>query len=70
LDLFIVSKNDAFASFEKFVKILQNQNCINIYSIISDYGGKFQNEKFNMFCEKNGMKHKFSAPRTTQKKME
>ena len=35
-------------------------------SIQSDHGGEFQNERFEHFCEKHGMKHNFSTPRTPQ----
>ena len=35
-------------------------------SIRSDHGGEFQNEKFEHFCEKHGINHNFSAPRTPQ----
>jgi len=31
-----------------------------------DHGGEFQKEKFEHFCEKHGIKHNFSAPRTPQ----
>jgi len=32
----------------------------------SDHGGEFQNEKLDRFCNKLGIKHNFSAPRTPQ----
>jgi len=35
-------------------------------SIKSDHGREFQNEKFDKFCSKLGIKHNFSAPRTPQ----
>jgi len=35
-------------------------------SIRSDHGGKFQNERFEHFCEKHDIKHNFSTPRTPQ----
>jgi len=37
-----------------------------IVSLRSDHGGEFQNEKFEHFCEKHGIKHNFSAHRTPQ----
>jgi len=37
-----------------------------ISTIKSDHGGKFQNERFDKFCDKHGIKHNFSAPRTPQ----
>ena len=29
-------------------------------------GEKFENDKFQLFCEKNGFPHNFSTPRTPQ----
>jgi len=60
------SKSDAFSAFKKLARRLQNTKNINIGSIMSDHGGKFQNEKFNKFCEKMGILHNFLAPRTPQ----
>lgn len=37
-----------------------------ISNIRSDHGGEFENDKFKSFCEKNGIHHHFSAPRTPQ----
>jgi len=45
---------------------LQNTKNNNICSIRSDHGGEFQNGKFSKFCEKMGILHNFSAPRTPQ----
>ena len=33
---------------------------------IHDHGGEFQNSMFERFCEKHGISHSFSAPRTYQ----
>jgi len=60
------SKSDAFAAFKKLAKRLQNTNYNNICVIRSDHGGEFQNEKCSSFCEKLGIFHNFSAPRTPQ----
>lgn len=38
-------------------------------SIRSDHGCEFQNEDFESFCEKNGINHNFSAPRTPQQRL-
>jgi len=64
--LFLESKSDAFSAFKKLARRLQNTKNNNIGSIRSDHGGEFQNEKFNKFCEKMGILHNFSAPRTPQ----
>ena len=64
--LFLESKSDAFSAFKKLARRLQNTKNNNIGSIRSDHGGEFQNEKFSKFCEKLGILHNFSAPRTPQ----
>ena len=66
--LFLESKSDAFSSFKKLAIRLQNTKNSNIGSIRSDHGEEFQHEKFSKFCEKMGILHKFSAPRTPQQK--
>jgi len=60
------SKSDAFSAFKKLERRLQNTKNNNIGSIRSDHGGEFQNEKFSKFCEKMGILHNFSTPRTPQ----
>jgi len=64
--LFLEIKSEAFSTFKKLAKRLQNSCCSNIIAIRSDHGGEFQNEKFSTFCEKLGIFHNFSAPRTPQ----
>ena len=65
-NLFLVSKNDVYKAFKKLAKILHNENGYNIKSICIDHGGKFQNAKFDIFCEKHGIIHSYSASRTPQ----
>jgi len=64
--LFLKSKSDVFSAFKKLSKRLPNTSCNNICAIRSDHAGEFQNEKFSSFCEKLGIFHNFSAPRTTE----
>ena len=64
--LFLHSKKEAYPEFKKLAKRLQNTCCSNIGAIRSDHGGEFQNEKFISFCNKLGIFHNFSAPRTPQ----
>ena len=64
--LFITHKNDAFHEFKKLAKIIQNQLHLSITSIRTDHGGEFENSSFEKFCEKHGVKHYFSAPRTPE----
>jgi len=64
--IFLESKSDAFFSFKKLARRLQNTKNSSIGSIRSDHGVEFQNEKFSKFCEKTGILHNFSVPRTPQ----
>ena len=64
--IFLASKNDAYKAFKKLAKVLHNENENSIKQIRSDHGGEFQNAKFDKFCEKHGIIHSYSAPRTPQ----
>jgi len=64
--LFLHTKKEAYSEFKKLARKLQNRCCNNIGAIRSDHGGEFQNEKFISFCNKLGISHNFSAPRTPQ----
>jgi len=64
--LFLHSKKEAYPEFKKLTRKLQNTCCSNIGAIRSDHGREFQNEKFIIFCNKLGISHNFSAPRTPQ----
>ena len=61
---FITTKDNAYLAFKKFAKVIQNEKGCRISTIKSDHRGEFQNERFDKFCEKHGIKHNFSAPRT------
>jgi len=62
--LFIVTMDDAFSAFKKLTKVIKNEKNFTIIAIKTNHGGEFQNEMFKRFCEKFGIKHNFSAPRT------
>jgi len=36
---------------------------MKILKVRSDHGGEFENEPFEIFCEKHGIVHEFSSPR-------
>lgn len=63
----MVSKSEAIHEFIKFSKTVQNEKALVTVTIRSDHGGKFVNEKFELFCESNGYEHNFSSPRTVTK---
>ena len=64
--LFIVTKNEAYHVFKRFAKVIRNEKNCGISTIKSDHGGEFQNERFDKFYSKFGIKHNFSAPMTPQ----
>jgi len=64
--LFLHTKKDAYSEFKKLARKLHNTCYSNIGDIRSDHGGEFQNKKFISFCNKLGISHNFSAPRTPQ----
>jgi len=47
--------------------LIQNEKDLKIKALRSDHRGEFQNEKFETFCEENGINHNFSAPRLLNK---
>ena len=51
---------------ETLCKRLQNEKGVPIVKIRSDHGKEFENARFESFCEKNGIKREFSAPKTPQ----
>ena len=64
---FIKEKSNTFNVFEKLCLKLRNENNINIDKIVrirSDHGKEFENTIFAKFCDKHGIAHKFSAPKT------
>ncbi|EOY08654.1 Uncharacterized protein TCM_023546 [Theobroma cacao] len=45
-------------------KKVENEKGLAIVSIRSDHGRAFENDEFEEFCNKKGLDHNFSAPRT------
>jgi len=45
---------------------VQSEKELKILKVRSDHGGEFENEPFEIFCEKHGVIHEFSSPRTPQ----
>ena len=64
--LFLSQKNEAFYEFSKFCNKIQNEKDFTITCIISDHGREFENIDFEEYCNKHGINHNFSAPRTPQ----
>src|SRR5574338_721645 len=63
---FLKNKSDTFENFKIFAKRIQNIKSLKIKNIRSDHGGEFENEDFEQFCNKKGINHNFSFPRTPQ----
>ena len=62
--LFLTHKNDAFHEFSNLCRKIQNEKGFTISCIRSDHGREFENVDFESFCDKHGIEHTFSAPRT------
>jgi len=45
---------------------MQSEKEMKILKVRSDHSGEFENEPFETFCEKHGIIHEFSSPRTPQ----
>jgi len=63
---FLRSKDCAYDVFSNFCTQIQSEKEMNILKVRSDHGGEFENEPFESFCEKHGIIHEFSSPRTPQ----
>jgi len=61
---FLRTKDEAFDVFSIFCTQVQNEKELKILKVRSDHGGEFENEPFKNFCEKLGIIHEFSYPRT------
>lgn len=64
--LFPASKDGTFNMFLIFVKKLKRKLNVQVASIISDHGTKFENASFLEYCEHHEIDHNFSKPRTPQ----
>lgn len=63
---FIREKSDTFEVFKLLcIKLMNETNC-KISKIRSDHGREFENARFTDFCDKHGLRHEFSAPKTPQ----
>ncbi|XP_024009962.1 uncharacterized protein LOC112085161 [Eutrema salsugineum] len=60
---FLSEKSEATNSFKILALQLKTEKG-NIVQIRNDHGGEFQNELFEQFCNSQGIRHQYSAPRT------
>ena len=63
---FLREKSEACEKLKILCKRLQKEKGVSIVKIRSDQGKDFQNTRFESFCEKNGIKKEFPAPKTPQ----
>jgi len=63
---FLRNKGNAYDVFSNFCTQIQSEKEMKILKVRSDHGGKFENEPFEAFCEKHGIIHELSSPRTPQ----
>ena len=61
---FLAYEDDTFDVIENFYKRVQNEKRLKFFSIRSDHGREFKNQRFESFCEHHGISHNFSCPRT------
>ena len=61
---FLREKSEECEKLGSLCKRLQNEKGIPIVKIRSDHGKEFENARFESFCEKNGIKKEFLAPKT------
>jgi hypothetical protein len=61
---FLKSKDVACAVFSNFCTQIQSEKEMKILKVRSEHCGEFENEPFEIFCEKLGIVHEFSSPRT------
>lgn len=62
----MASTDDTFDAFAKFAKSIQNQNSLEIVSLISDHSGEFVNDHIEDFCDEFDISHNFSCPMIPQ----
>ena len=63
---FLREKSEVCEKLKILCKRLQNEKGVPIVKIRSDHGKEFENARFELFCEKNGIKKEFSASKTPQ----
>ncbi|XP_073024178.1 uncharacterized protein [Primulina eburnea] len=63
---FIKEKSDTFEVFKNLITRITNLHSLKIRRIRTDHGKEFENRSFSSFCDKKGISHEFSAPKTPQ----
>ncbi|XP_073061940.1 uncharacterized protein [Primulina eburnea] len=63
---FIKEKSDTFDVFKNLITRITNLHSLKIRRIKTDHGKEFENRSFSSFCDRKGISHEFSAPKTPQ----
>ena len=63
---FLREKSDAVEFLTTKCRVLQNQHGFTINRIRSDNDTEFKEEKVDLYCDRLGIKHEFSAVKTPQ----
>ena len=61
---FLREKSEAYEKLKILCKRLQNEKGVLVVKIKSDHDKEFESARFESFCEKNGIKKEFSAPKS------
>jgi transposase InsO family protein len=63
---FLADKSDVLATFNTFIKRVQNEFETTIKKVRSDNRSKFKNTRIDELCDEYGIRHQFSAKYTPQ----
>ena len=63
---FLKKKSEAFECFKIYKELVENETDLKIKFLRSDNGGEFISKLFQKYCDKNGIKRKFSTAQTPQ----
>ncbi|XP_075473453.1 uncharacterized protein LOC142504481 [Primulina tabacum] len=63
---FIREKSDTYDVFKQLLTRISNFHNLKVRRIRTDHGKEFENISFSSFCDRKGISHEFSAPKTPQ----
>jgi hypothetical protein len=62
---FLKEKYEAFEKFKKFKALTDNQIGKRLKAVRSNRGGEFMSSDFNEFCDKHGIKRKYTTKQSS-----
>ncbi|XP_075504426.1 uncharacterized protein LOC142541857 [Primulina tabacum] len=63
---FIREKSDTYDVFKQLLTRISNFHNLKVRRIRTDHGKEFENISFSSYCDRKGISHEFSAPKTPQ----